>query len=299
MRAADLRQVIEVACRAPSVNNTQPWLWRIAEPGVIELYADRSRQLGVADPDGRHLAISCGAALQYAEEAGRCLGLSVVVELIPGTSDRDLLARMRFESGDVPPDATETLAVLERRCTDLRRFTSWPMPDSRLHRLSEAASGWGAAAIPITDAAPRFHVLTLLQRAMVAQAADPAYQAEQIRAVRGNQSAQGGPFEAGNDRVVENADGLMAICSIDDDQRAWLQSGQTLSALWLAATRVWLAVVPLSQIVEVATTRKALHEGVFSGNAHPQVLVRVGWQEIARTTLPATPRRSLEEVLIA
>jgi hypothetical protein len=32
--------------------------------------------------------------------------------------------------------------------------------------------------------------------------------------------------------------------------------------------------------------------------ARPQILLRVGWQEIARTTLPPTPRRPLEDVLV-
>ena len=44
------RRVVELACRAPSVHNTQPWAWRIG-PDRIELYADWSRQLPASDPD--------------------------------------------------------------------------------------------------------------------------------------------------------------------------------------------------------------------------------------------------------
>ena len=60
-RALALR-VIELACRAPSVHNSQPWHWRVVDDATIELYADRRRQLQVSDPIGRNLALSCGVA---------------------------------------------------------------------------------------------------------------------------------------------------------------------------------------------------------------------------------------------
>ena len=34
------RLLVSLACRAPSVHNTQPWAWRL-RPGGIDLYADR------------------------------------------------------------------------------------------------------------------------------------------------------------------------------------------------------------------------------------------------------------------
>ena len=59
---AAVRRIVEGATRAPSVHNTQPWLWR-AHAHTLDLYADRSRRLGATDPEGRNLVISCGAAL--------------------------------------------------------------------------------------------------------------------------------------------------------------------------------------------------------------------------------------------
>ncbi|HYV80831.1 MAG TPA: nitroreductase family protein, partial [Streptosporangiaceae bacterium] len=43
--------LIEVAARAPSVHNTQPWRFTVTEQ-AIELYADPGRQL-LEDPAGR------------------------------------------------------------------------------------------------------------------------------------------------------------------------------------------------------------------------------------------------------
>jgi hypothetical protein len=98
-------------------------------------------------------------------------------------------------------------------------------------------------------------------------------------------------------RVVESSDGLMAICTARDDRLSWLQAGQTLSALGLRATRDGLSIVPLSQVVEVAETREALHQDVFDGLALPQILVRVGWLEATRGHLDRTARRPVDEVI--
>ncbi len=37
-------EILTLACRAPSVHNTQPWLWRL-NGNQLQLFADGSRQL--------------------------------------------------------------------------------------------------------------------------------------------------------------------------------------------------------------------------------------------------------------
>lgn len=316
-----LERVVGLALRAPSVHNTQPWRWRIVGNETLELFADRTRRLPVADPDGRNLVISCGAALHHAHEAGRVLGLGVRVEQEPAPEGSDLLARIHLSAGRTFADASARILALEQRCTDRRRFTSWPVPDTRVQKLAEAATGWGAYAIPITDVTARFRAELLMERAMTLQAADRRYTDEQAMWVE-HSRFDGIPAhiavppaserhderpnrflsemaDPSSPRVVESSDGLVAICTAHDDQVSWLQAGETLSALWLDATRGGLSIVPLSQVIEVPETRDALRQGVFAGMAWPQLLLRVGWQEIARTTLPPTPRRPLAEVLMA
>jgi len=315
-----LERVVGLACRAPSVHNSQPWIWHLVDRATVELHADRSRQLKVADPDGRNLAISCGAAVHHVHEAGRSLGLTVRTELVPDPTDRDLLARISFSDGQPATDAARRLQSLEQRCTDRRRFTSWPVPDSRVEKLAEAATGWGAYAIPIIDVTARFRAELLMERAMNLQAADPRYLEEQASWIE-HSSLDGMPRTTAmpplssrrserpnrflgesrapsSARMVESSDGLLAICTAHDDQDAWLRAGETLSALWLDATRAGLSVVPLSQVIEVPEAREALHRDVFAEMALPQLLLRIGWQEIARSNLPRTPRRPLGEVLM-
>lgn len=313
-------RMIELACRAPSVHNTQPWLWGSRDHEEIELWADRDRQLGVADPDGRNLAISCGAALHHLVVAGTALGMSPTVELTPSRDQPDLLARVRLTPGPPPADGSDTLDAIEHRCTDRRRFTSWPVPDSRLAHLAQAAAGWGAYAIPILDVTARFRAELLLSRALTAQESDERFwQEQQIWTGRSNVDGVPEPNAAPRSRVaspeppnrfaseqrtpdpaalLEGSDGLIAICTALDDQRSWLEAGQVLSALWLRATSEGLSIVPLSQVVEMAETREALHHDLFAGMAHPQILLRIGWQEIGRASLARTPRRPLTDVLL-
>ena len=65
-RTNGVTEVVEIAVSmataAPSLHNSQPWLFRIAGPAV-EVYADPSRRLPVLDPDGREQLISVGAAI--------------------------------------------------------------------------------------------------------------------------------------------------------------------------------------------------------------------------------------------
>ena len=312
------RRVVELACLAPSVHNTQPWRWRVPHDSVVELYADRSRQLPVADPSGRNLALSCGAALHHGLVAARGHGLTADVEVMP-SADRDLLARIHLGPGAATQADADALASLAERCTDRRRFTSWPVPETRLAHLAKVASARGVYVSPITDVTDRFVTEGLVDRAMALQARDPRFAEEQRdwidrTDVDGLVAASAAPAPHGRPpthatrfaaetademsrAVIEGSDGLIAVCSALDDQQSWLAAGQALSVLWLQATRDGLSVVPLSQVVEVDETRHALHQEVFGGMARPQILVRVGWQEISRARLARTRRRPVAEVI--
>jgi hypothetical protein len=97
----------------------------------------------------------------------------------------------------------------------------------------------------------------------------------------------------------EHPEVLAAVCTVDDDQEAWLRAGQTMSALWLGATRAGLAMTPSSQVVEVSSTRRLFQDDVLASRLRPQVVLRLGWP----ATVPGnpatghTPRRSLDDVI--
>jgi nitroreductase len=311
-----MRRIVELATRAPSVHNTQPWRWR-ADRCTLELHADRRYQLQEADPTGRDLLIACGAALHQAELAAGALGWPARTDRFPEPSDPDLLARLDLAAGEPPAGAEEVIRAIELRCTDRRRFTSWPVPDERLAHLAQIASERGTRAAALTDPSDRFHAERLILRA-AAQQQLPAVETEQEQwrdrsRVDGVPSAvvpSGGPSRSGypqrftggdledmGELAVQGSDGLLVLFDIEDEPAAWLRAGEGLSALWLAATTSGLSIVPLSQVVEIPETRRALQYKVLGGLAYPLVLARVGWQPIGRSDLARTPRRPVSDVL--
>ena len=312
-----LRRMIALAGRAPSNHNSQPWRWR-RTPAGLELHEDRTRRLPSADPWGRSLVISCGAALHHLQVAAGALGWETTVDRVPGPPRSTLLARVELRRGAPSEHAETELRAIDDRCTDRRRFTSWPVPDDRLHHLAGVAAAHSTQAVPLLSVTERFRAELLVGRAGDRQSADPRIEREQRAwldhsAVDGIPSAvlprqtatmsDGGHhgFATGvvddPERLIQGSDGLIVLCSTSDDVASWLSAGEALSALWLAATVQGLSVVPLSQVVEVAETREALQHDVLGGSTQPLLLVRIGWQEIGRSELPRTSRRPVPDVL--
>ena len=314
-----LRPLVELACRAPSVHNTQPWAWRSTDDG-LELYADPSRALEASDPSGRNLVISCGAALHHAEVVAGAMGWAATVTRFPDGPDSGRLAHLALTPSPISDDAADVLLSVRERCTDRRRFTSWPVPDDLLHAFARTGGAWGAHLVPVVDATDRFRVDRLVERARALQARDQRVAVEQ-RAWVDRGPDDGVPslvlpspdlsttvttpnrFSAGllEDPApeLESSDGVILICGYGDGPEDWLRSGEALSALWLRATLDGLSVVPLSQVIEVEETRQALQHDVLGGLAVPHILVRLGWQELSRSELARTARRPLDEVLDA
>jgi nitroreductase len=311
-----VRRIVELASRAPSVHNTQPWRWRY-DDGALELHADRSRQLVAGDPLGRNLMISCGAAVQHAEAAARALGWATTIDRLPEGPASTLTARLRLSPRSVPRDGQATIDAIERRYTDRRRFTAWPIPDELLGHLGAVATQWGTRGLALVDATERFRVELLVGRALERQSANLAVAGEQASWVN-HGPADGIPapvlpspqqllvrrpsrFAVGllddSDQNVESHDGLIVLCGATDEPLDWLRAGEGLSGLWLAATTEGLSVVPLSQVIEVDETRETLRHEVLGGLAHPMILLRVGWLAISRGELPRTARRPVDDLL--
>ena len=276
------------------------------------------RQLPFADPLGRELVISCGAALHHLQVAASALGWETDVDRLPDGPASSVLARIKLRRGERSEEADADLSAIADRCTDRRRFTSWPVPDERLQHLANVAAAKGVHAAPLLDVSERFRAELLVRRAVEHQSTDQRFALEQQRwidhsAVDGipstvtplEVSTAGGdhlsPFSPSltgeTERVIEGADGLVVLCSGSDDPASWLRAGEGLSALWLTATTQGLSVVPLSQVIEVEETRQALQQEVLGGLAHPLILIRIGWQSISRSHLQRTSRRPVDDVL--
>ncbi|GAA3655075.1 Acg family FMN-binding oxidoreductase [Streptomyces chitinivorans] len=143
------------AAAAPSMHNTQPWRFRyLRSEGAFQVRADFGRALPHADPDGRALHISCGAALFNLRVALAHEGLRPVTRLLPDPDDPALLAVVRpagpgdGEGGGSGGDGEDGIGALHpavhRRHTSRRPFTGAEIPQALRTALSDAALREGA-----------------------------------------------------------------------------------------------------------------------------------------------------------
>jgi nitroreductase len=312
-----LTAVAQRALRAPSVFNTQPWLWRVA-PDTLELYADRGRQLSVTDPDGRMLTVSCGAALHHARIAAAAAGLRVTVSRFPEPDRPDLLARIRVVGHLDPDPGTVALdRAIDRRRTDRRTFGQVPVSEDTLHRLAAVAEANGAHLHLVrTDQMPLLAVATA--QAAASELADPAYRAElgewthrpadsgdgvpTSTAVR--QSPRRVPvrdYAPGDEPGLEAGPGhdrgaAYAVLFGDvDEPSGWVRGGEALSALLLTAVVEGLSAAPLSDAVEVAWPRRLMRE-LLAGLGEPYLVLRIG-ADSGADALPPVPRRAAADVI--
>ena len=110
-------KAIRLACRAPSLHNSQPWRWIVGD-AVVNLFVDHERVLRSADSSGREALISCGAALGHFRIAMAAAGWKANVDAFPNPSERDHLASLDFS-----PAEYVTVAERDRAEAILRRRT--------------------------------------------------------------------------------------------------------------------------------------------------------------------------------
>ncbi|MFG2058113.1 Acg family FMN-binding oxidoreductase [Micromonospora sp. NPDC048930] len=307
-------RVLEAAARqslhAPSVFNTQPWRWRVT-PTALYLRADPDRQLTTTDPDGRLLALSCGAALHHARVSLAAAGWGVAVDRFPDPDDPALLARLRTTGpADLDLTAGRLVDAIPRRRTDRRAYGDRPVPEALLSRLRAAVEAEDTCLHVVRlDQMPMLAVATA--RAADAELADPAYREELRRWTnRPPESGDGVPTATAvrpaprrvplRDYAPGGAAGLSAGANFDrgaayvilfgerDDPAAWLRGGEALSALLLTATAEGLATAPISDAVELAWPRRMMRD-LLAGVGEPYLVVRVGWG--SDDELPPAPRR--------
>jgi len=314
---AVIERLVSLACLAPSVHNTQPWLWRY-DGATLNLHSDSRRRLLTEDPRGRNLTVSCGAALHHLQFAARALGWVTRVErLRPGFPD-GLLARVAVSRTHPIPVTRNDLDLLRARCTDRRRFTAWPVPAHQLEQLCHAATRWGAAVEVVSGDAARIRLELLANRALSELEIDGRQLWEQEQWID-RHGRDGIPLSHLPDQpdslvarsrfqpglledtrlVIHGGDRVVALGGPHDDVADWLRTGEAMSALWLQAARAGISVIPMSQPMEVESVRRDIALTVLSGRFEPHLLLRVGWQALGRRELPRTPRRLVGEVFLA
>lgn len=312
--ARNAQYLIATAVRAPSVHNSQPWLFRVDEQAV-ELWSDPRRKTR-DDPIGREMLISCGAALFGLRLAVRSLGYQPVVRLLPDSSRLRLMARVGIGAA-APMNGLERqlLAAVPHRHTHRGSFMAEALPAGLLPGLQDDARSEGATLALVGEGLP-FHRVARLAAAAARQAnLDPGEQ-DEIRSwtrVPGHAARDGIPMTALTARPLEDQPGRLpqrdfdlgrglsrlpaggappaatAILFTASDRRAdWLRAGQALQRLLLHAASGWVFASLYTQPLENALTRELVRD-VLRLPGYPQMLLQLGRAASAASTARRPP----------
>ncbi|WP_448455449.1 Acg family FMN-binding oxidoreductase [Mycolicibacterium phlei] len=313
-----LLSALRVACRAPSLHNSQPWHW-VIDDRAVALFLDKSRVVYSTDHSGREALLSCGAVLDHFRVAMAAAGWTAHVDRYPNPNNRLHLATFTFTP---LPFVTEghrrrADAILDRR-TDRLPFaapTDWESVEHHLRRnnesdivhfdvvadelrpeLAQASKlteylrlydssyheelSWWTAPYGSTEGIPRDLLPTAAERERVDIARDfPTTTSDRDRR-----------HSYGRDQSK-----IAVLSTPDDDPLSVLRCGETLSAVLLDATMAGLATCTLTHMTELHASRDIV-ASLIDTSAVPQVLIRMGRAPAMEQT-PTTARRPLAEVV--
>ena len=316
------RFIVEAAVHAPSVLNTQPWWFSYGDLGIT-VHADPDRKLRVADPGGREMMISCGAALLTARVALRQLGYVPKVTALPDPDMPNLVARISWDR-QVPPSEFERqlFAEVERRHTHRGGFGAASLPAGLLDALRAEAARENARLGIVADGGQQAAL------AAVVEVGDYVVRTEETRAQEqahwatapGSSRRDGvpptaypavpdrtEPYFAGRDfgrghgwgvspdaASGQTSAGVACLLTTRGDERGdWLQAGQALQRVLLLASSCGVSAALHSQPLEVPELRDFIRT-YFAAHAYPQLILRLG----ATSQEAVSPRRPLPEVLL-
>lgn len=307
-------KAVQIACRAPSVHNSQPWKWVL--DNELKLFLDLNRVLTI-DPARREALMSCGAVLDHFRVVAAASGWIVRPEYFPNPNDGTHLATMNFAKMQYVTDAhRDRLDALERRHTDRLPFLG-PRRWAVTEQLIRQAVG-NRAFIDILDVQARPRVVEAAQLSEGLRQYDSTYKAEvdwwtapfklsdgipdsSLLSAEESERVDVGrtfPLALHHERrssVEKDEAALLVLSTAADSPDDFLRCGEALSALLLEATMAGLATCTLTHVTELAASRRIV--GELSQRDYPQAVVRVGTVP-SLDPLPApTPRLPLSAVL--
>ncbi len=324
----DEREILLLASLAPSGHNTQPWRVKYIEPFHWIIENDKSRWLPAVDPTQRETILSIGAFLQNIEYASGNLGYTCQVDTL-ATSNQDVniveirltkspaarkydiqqikerrTVRSNFLSdvlkredvayliGD-DRDLMYYMPVASKECTWLNEQT---IEANSIQSKRDAAQSELADWIRFSSNDAEEHEDGLTIASMEIEGMPGWY----LRNFYGKADVMKKSFrDQGIDKVVKQVSqsaGWLLITSKDVSVATLLETGKRLQRLLLKIRSRNVAVHPMTQIIEEASTNGLLNSSV--GISDPvQFILRTGY--LKTYPAPVSLRRSVDKFITA
>lgn len=311
-----IKNAVQLACRAPSLHNSQPWRW-VVEGNAVQLFLDKDRVLYSTDHSGREALLACGAALDHFRVAMAAAGWTAHVERYPNPSNQLHLASIDFSAMEFVTEGhrLRANAILLRR-TDRLPFAEPPHWNAFEPQLRVTADAVRLDVIA-DDLRPELAAASQLTESL--RLYDSSYHAELTWWTGEFEDSDGIPHSSlvsapESDRVdvgrnfpvplhTDRRIGfgtdhskLVVLSTYDNERNSVLQCGEMLSAVLLDATMAGFATCTLTHITELRASRDIVAT-LIGQTTTPQVLIRVGRAPEIEDRPPTTPRRPIDEVL--
>lgn len=130
----ELRSVIAAAGKAPSFGNLQPWQWVQRGQALVLCNVFHESDI-LSDPGQLNMAVSCGAAIENAVQQAAILGYGAGVDLFPAKGNEQIVASITF-SKNAGLQGQGLADMIAGRHTNRNAGDSKPLEETALSKLS-------------------------------------------------------------------------------------------------------------------------------------------------------------------
>lgn len=320
------RKILFLASLAPSGHNTQPWFIKYIAPYHWMICNDKSRWLPGVDPTQRETILSIGAFLQNLEYAAANLGYNCLVSIVANTNQDENIVDVQltraaaasgYDTGQIIhrrtvrsnylgdmltkedsayllQDETDFIHYIPNNAKEHKWLNEQTIEANRIQAYRDAAQTELANWIRFSGKDAAAHLDGLTPASMEIEGMAAWY----VRNFYSKEDVLKKAFrEQSIDKVVKQVSrsaGWLLITSNNNSTATLLETGKRLQRLWLKLRDKNIAIHPMTQILEEASTKQVLNQSI-GFNEPVQFILRTGY--VKNYPEPVSLRRPADQFI--